>query len=310
MGRCHRLGRQCNPSEPIRRRKAQKSERAAPKIAQLEGRIDNLVTLLRNVGASSSASAELRSAIEQNAPKIISTDISSRSETISGLATNASNRSVPTAHPLIEGSSSADHATSTGSVSISTPMDSLDGRSEGGAASFRPQTEVEEEMCLELFRTAMLPRCPFIFVPPNMTVASLKSERPLFFMAICAVATPSRQEKAERADTLKRLIATQMVVESVSNMDLLFALLTFIAWSNEFLYSKSGFSRYMMLAMSVTYELRLNNPEKPSDWSAKRDRPSTAGVRTSEQIEVDERPKGGELERCRAVLGCFILSQR
>lgn len=313
--RCYRLKRQCEPSEPIRRRKAQKSQRAAPKIAQLEGRIDNLVTLLRNVGESSGASAELRGAIEQNASKS-STEIPSSSETTTAPATDAtharafSNLAAPMATSLRE-VSFADESSSPRSASISTPVDSSDANSDGApAATFRPQTEAEQEMCLELFRTGMLPRCPFIFVPPDISVALLKRERPLFFVAICAVAAPSRRERVERATVLKRLIATQMVVENASSMDLLFALLTHIAWSNDFLYDKTGLSRYMMLAMSVAYELRLNNPEKPSDWSAKRDKPAPAGSSTSGQSEVGERPKGEELERCRAILGCFILSQR
>lgn len=319
--RCYRLKRECDPSEPIRRRRAPKSQKSIPKFAQLEGRIDSLVTLLRNVGESSNASTELRSVLDSNASKTTSqllgahsesgTEVRSSCEPKSAPATNATSSVskssvVPMTTPPTDTSPIQDSSTS----SLSTPIGSLDTSPENVSATSRPQTEAEQEIRLELFRTGMLPRCPFVSLPPEISAASLRHSKPLFFKAICAVTAPSRQEKVERGNELKRLIAAQMVVENTSSMDILFALLTFVAWSNDFLYSKAGLSRYMMLAMSIVYDLRLHNPEKAGDWSMKKDKMLlSAGKITPSHCEVDEQLTGDLFGRCRAVLGCFVLSR-
>lgn len=300
--RCYRLNKQCEPSGHIRQRRAPRQPRSTPKIAQLEGRIDSLVTLLRNVGGSSGASAELRSALDQqNASQSSPSERSVDDPTLAASGIN----------PPTQESSVTD--SSPNSTSLLSAVEHSDSNYEAIPAHSRPPTETEQEMCLEPFRTSLLPRCPFIWISPGISAASLQRERPLFFKAICAVASPSRKEKAERTAELKRLIAVEMVVEDKSSMDLVFALLTFVAWSNEFLYRKSGLSRYMMLAMSVVYELRLNSPDKIGDWLVKEggEIPHGEGSKSTHGREyvADEGSQDDTLERCRAVLGCFILSQ-
>lgn len=313
--RCYRLKRQCEPSEPIRRRRAPRLHKPAPKIAQLEGRIDNLVTLLRTVGKSPNASAELRSVLEQDASTNAEQPSGTHHESGTGPKLREETISVPAlapatgATPPIEVSPANSCATPSASQSpsVETPVSNAE---DGSTASPYLQTETEQEMCLKLFRTGMVPRCPFICIPPDVSAASLKHDRPLFFKAICAVTAPSQKEKDARVNDLKRLIAAQMVVENKSTMELLLALLTFIAWGNEGVHTKTGLSRYMMLAMSVVYDLRLNNPDKhASRFLRKGNANPAAGDNTKHQCEVDERSKDDLLERCRAVLGCFILSQ-
>lgn len=325
LHRCHRLKRECEPSEPIRKRRAPTSHKPAPKIAQLEGRIDSLVTLLRSVGKSAGASVELRSVLEQNSPEIASqlSGTQNASGTASGRSgpsneansgpANDSSQAFSTLHasmatPPTEVSPTNDSPTST--TSLSPPVDNTDIIIEDvSAMSSHPQTELEKETCLELFRTHMLPRCPFTWIPPDTSAASLKHDRPLLYKAICAVTAPSRQERVQKGNHLKRLIAAHMVVENTSSIDLLLALLTFVAWSHEHLHSKAGPSRYMLLAMSIVYDLRLNNPDKPEYWFRKKDEMAQTEDSTNCRREIEERSKGERLERCRAVLGCFILSQ-
>lgn len=330
--RCHRLQKQCEPSEAIRRRKAPRPPRSGPKIAQLEGRIDSLVTLFRGVGEVSGMSAEVRRVLgEQNNTAGVAGGTEAHDDRSAGspLRRNLADEPALDALRPMDPPSPEQGRTHDAALPRAAPTTRSNGAPEvpaGGlpATSAIPTAaaDPDEERCLALFRTHMLPRCPFTHLPADVSAARVKRERPLFFQALCAVAASSRREREDRGQALKRVLAAHMVVDNVvGGMDLLFAILTFVAWSNEFCYKVSGMSRYVMLAMSLVYELGLNAPDKKParEWFKDRgmDKCKARVVLTAdddkEEEEEEEEPPHGEnvvvLERCRAVLGCFILSQ-
>lgn len=181
-------------------------------------------------------------------------------------------------------------------------LQSLHGKSEN--LSNRSEIPLEEsDALLDAFRNRMLPSCPFIHIPTNITSERLRRSRPFLFQAIMAVATPLTCDKLARGKELKKVLAQKALVENEYSIDLLLGLLTFIAWSADQLLNRWGtLSRLMMIALSLAYDMRLNKP-LPHNVHMVGQYLEDFDVR-GEAKELET----GHLEKHRAVLGCFILS--
>jgi hypothetical protein len=158
---------------------------------------------------------------------------------------------------------------------------------------------------LDRFVNHMLPCFPFISISPNITIQQLRRERPFLAEAIIAVATPSTQEKVARAERLKGHLTRSAVLENQSSIDMLLAILTYIAWSTDpFLQRGSNLSRMIMLAMSLVYDLQQGKPPPPDAWVIAK---ITPGLGNPERNPADSSTQG-ILEQQRAILACFFLS--
>jgi hypothetical protein len=158
---------------------------------------------------------------------------------------------------------------------------------------------------LDRFMNHMLPCFPFIYISPGTTVQQLRRDRPFLTGAIIAVATPSTQEKLDRAERLKCHLTRLTVLENQSNIDMLLGILTYIAWSTDpFLQRASNLSRMIMLAMSLVYDLQLGKKQPPEAHVIAS---MTPGLWNPERNTGDSSDQG-ILEQQRAVLACFVLS--
>lgn len=166
----------------------------------------------------------------------------------------------------------------------------------------------ELQDCLETFRTKMLPSCPFVRISTPVSVKSLKRDRPFLLQAIATVATPSTQKKIDRGRELHRILSQELVTENRSTIDLLLAVLTFVAWSYDQFLGKTGLSRLTSLAMSIVYDLALHNQDERDCNSLVRYpgfmKQDGAGQKVTDSLVPNE----FMLERSRAVLGCFLMS--
>ncbi|EED21432.1 tRNA processing endoribonuclease Trz1, putative [Talaromyces stipitatus ATCC 10500] len=269
--RCHRLRKDCQPSESARRRNAQKSQQSQEsdaRIAQLEGKVDILMSMLQATASSSSGSS----------PVDINRFITGGHDT-SNSTTSGSTLQGPT--PPTE----------------SFPTSSSD----------IPPKQAEE--CLEFFRTRMLPHFPFFNIPPDLTSWQLRVKRPVLFQAIVVVTTHSTQKKLSRAEDFKRLVFTSALVEVQSSIDLLLGILTYIAWSTDaFLGRANLLSRMMMLAISLVCDLRLFKPSSPDVQLIIR---LTQGYSEGDEEAASAASGGtlqSFLEQQKVVLACFVLS--
>lgn len=94
-----------------------------------------------------------------------------------------------------------------------------------------------------------------------------------------------------------------MILEDKPSIDLLLALLTFVAWSvDQFINKTANLSRFMQLAMSVVFDLCLN---KPAPYEGLK--PMFSLSRGYKGHDVNEEDMIS-LDTPRAVLGCFVLS--
>lgn len=166
----------------------------------------------------------------------------------------------------------------------------------------------QDEKSLAFFRTRMLPYFPFIHLPTDIGAHQLSRDRPFLFQAIVTVTTFSTRTRLVKAEELKRTLFTSAFSNVESNIDLLFGLLTYLAWgSDAFLGGADLASRLMMLAMSLVYDLRLFKPSPPD---IKLMMALTQG--RSDEFEhnpVDETSQSF-MEKQRALLACFVLSSK
>jgi hypothetical protein len=264
-------------------------------MAQLEGKLDTVLSLLQSV-ANSDSSAALHSLLNQ-------TGISSQ-ERLPLLGAG------PTPYSLSP--TSAAHSTDGAVVPTSTVGSPPLTSSSCSPASVHPThththepSAPEAERYLADFRSRMLPYLPFIHLAPDLTAEQLRQERPFFLRAVVAVSSTSIRHKVEYGKELKNMLAQHCLVENRSSLDLLLGLLTYIAWgSDQFLTKSETLSRLMMMAMSMVYDLGLNKPLPPDEHMIGPFVPDFQCPLRVTSLETGQ----PLLERQRAALACFLLS--
>ncbi|KAI1145568.1 hypothetical protein F4825DRAFT_443547 [Nemania diffusa] len=284
--RCHRLKKRCQPSDSTRSRVARKTAESDSRIAQLEGRIETLISAMQSIVSSSSGTAVHLSqllneeTVSSSTPSL--TDIQPNST-----HTNSSIGDQPTPASASDTAPAAPQNT----ISVSPSLSDI--------------SHIQAEKSLDFFRSRMLPSFPFINLTPDITAEQLRRNRPCLFRAILTVTTFSTQKKLALAEDLKRLLFTSALVGVQSSIDLLLGILTYLAWSTDaFLGRADLISRLMMLAISLVYDLRLFKPCQPD---VQLFMVITQGGCAYDQ-DTGEETVQGFMEKQRALLACFVLS--
>ncbi|KAI1306632.1 hypothetical protein F5Y03DRAFT_136079 [Xylaria venustula] len=279
--RCHRLKKRCQPSDSIRSRMARKAEESDSRIAQLESKIETLISAMHSIAGSSESSLNLNQSINEVNSSLLT----------SGL-TNIQ------ANPSRTNSIIADQPTPR---SDTAPQDTAP-----FSASLSGISQIEAEKSLNFFRQRMLPCFPFIGLPPSLTTEQLREKRPFLFQAILTVTTFSTQKRLELAEDLKRTLFTSTLVNVQSSIDLLLGLLTYLAWSTDIFLGRADLiSRLMVLAISLVYDLRLF---KPCQLDVKLFMTITQGGPYESDRDTGNETIQDFMEKQRALLACFILS--
>ncbi|KAI1739702.1 hypothetical protein F4680DRAFT_466227 [Xylaria scruposa] len=164
------------------------------------------------------------------------------------------------------------------------------------------------EVCLDSFRTRMLPHFPFIYLPQSLTAEELRHSRPLLIRAIVCVTWPSSEEREARALHMKRVLCEEAFLRQAHDgmnqstgtdpaLDLLLALMTYISWGWDHVRRRGSLSPLVMLCMSLVGEMRL-------------DRPALDDAHTVLPVSplTPDSPRRLSAEARRAALGCFVLS--
>ncbi|KAI1775396.1 hypothetical protein F4818DRAFT_48133 [Hypoxylon cercidicola] len=289
--RCHRLNKQCHPSDAIRRRTITKKPNSNARIAELESKLDGLISQLhsRNV-----LDADVT---QQQAPP----------EPFSQPAGTTSAHPQDVDDAADSESQDGDHTEDDDDVSTIR----WGGSPKAMTPSELPDLEVSEaeaETLLGTFRSRMLHHFAFVHLPPELTADQLRRNRPFLFRVVVCVASSSARGKVARSRELKRVICRAILEDesetSTDRMDLLLGLLTYIAWGWDHVLNRCSLSGLMMQAMSLACEMRL---DKPIPQGAQMVAHFTPGSNTWSGM-TDDTTTQGFLERQRAVLGCFVLS--
>ncbi|KAL4739342.1 hypothetical protein BDV11DRAFT_187807 [Aspergillus similis] len=270
--RCHRLNKECLPSDTYRRRHTKKAHHDAARFAQLEVRVNALVSLLQ--------SPALRDALGDGTLRV---DLAE--ESTEGTFDNASPCRLQT--PF--------------SQSPTQDVGSTPPRPPG---SLWDVTAEEAEGHVAKFRDKMLRFFAFLYLPSELSAHQLQQQQPLLFRAILTVTASSTEQRLLRGRELKQLIAQAAFVEAQAHMDLLLCVLTYAAWGYDQFFNKvASSSRLTQLAMSLVGALHLHKPLPRAAHSVPgevHDIPVTHPTNTETGQLM--------LEQARAVLGCFLLS--
>ncbi|KAI8626418.1 putative C6 transcription factor [Xylariaceae sp. FL1651] len=282
--RCQRLKKECQPSDSVRRRIGQRAEESDIRIAQLESKLETLLSAMQTIVNSSGSSVNLDQLLSEN-------NISSSTSNSTGILTNSTDTNSSISEELTPATETSPKAPQhTNPFSPSPPDISLS----------------QAEECFDFFRSRMLPCFPFIDLTPDITAWQLHQDRPFLFQAILTITTFSTQKKLARAEDLKRLLVSSALITVQSSIDLLLGLLTYLAWSTDaFLGGADLVSRLMMLAVSLVYDLRLFKPSQPDVQLLMT---ITQGGTREYDLNASEETVQSLMEKQRALLACFILS--
>lgn len=210
------------------RRRSNKRQ-ASSRTAQLEEKLEDLVTMLRN----------------QNALKPASTHQPASHNAGAGIPT-------PTNNSLSDGSPHGNNDIPDRPSPIGVPplregsrhpfADAVlqeaccDRRLEGAPMSSlipypdTPTSRLEAEDSLRLFRTKYLPTFPCVHLPPGLTAEQLREEKPFLWFSIMIITCQSSPRQLAMGDTMKRIVAEKLVMEHEKNMDILIGLIVFLGW--------------------------------------------------------------------------------
>ncbi|KAE8395520.1 putative C6 transcription factor [Aspergillus alliaceus] len=286
--RCLRLKKRCQPSESVRRSNAQTAEESAMRIARLEDKMDSLLSAMQ-------------SCIRPPGDSVLQPPNENRSPSSTSYTSGTLVSTTSTNVGFGEGTTFGTNSVATGSPHLSPLFLSH----QFPLYPSTPSPNQADEP-LNFFRSRMLPYFPFIDLTPDMTSQYLRQNRPFLLQAIHTVTIFSTEERLVQVEELKRLLFTSALLKVQSNIDLLLGLLTYIAWSTDaFLGRADLISRFMMLAISLVYDLRLF---KPSSTDVHLMMAITQGQADENSPSGNEKTPYDLLEKQRAVLACFVLS--
>ncbi|KAH7159860.1 hypothetical protein B0J13DRAFT_115092 [Dactylonectria estremocensis] len=246
--RCHRLGKNCQPMTTSRKRVAKKV--TASRTAQLEEKLDDLVSILRATQSSNQLTPP--SAPTSSFAASSSMALTSRLDSLAAAATSSTSQSLPS---LMSSSipNAFGHANSAEPASITSAAPDIN-----ETYQLPEPTPAEAEIYFSKFRE-WLKNFPFMILSPGTTAASLREERPFLWLAIMNITTMSAPQQLLMKERVREEVATRVIINHERTMDVLLGLITYLAWAT--MTSGPGtrpfIITYSQLAVAVTYDLSL-----------------------------------------------------
>lgn len=194
--RCQRLRKECRPSASVRKRTGRSS---TSKTAQLEAKLDSIVSLLQSSGGQTGLSPDWEYV-------------------------------TPTSQKPSPSQSGVNSYTSASIPSPPTPAASLGECSINDVCASLPISPETAEKTLAQFRTHNLKILPFVHIPPHISSQALRQEKPFLWLCIMAVLTPGNIQRESLFGKISTLIQRKLLVEVAPSMDMLLGLMTFISW--------------------------------------------------------------------------------
>ncbi|CZR62765.1 uncharacterized protein PAC_12662 [Phialocephala subalpina] len=267
--RCNRLGRDCVSQAPvIRKRKAGKTQRAqADRIAELEAKLDSLVSVL-GTSNSPSPNGESPIVIQSTSSRTPPDDVSASQPPDGDL------RFQPLA--VIRPPMST--------VTIPTDSDEL----------------------LDVFRRNLAQQVPFISVPAEVTAETLSGERPFLYRAIIASSSYyDSVRQTELSQEFVRQLTDSLLFRERGNLDMLQGLLVFITWYNALCHTRSQLTALVGIAFSLVVDLHLYMPLTTLE-NHERFLDEMKDIISSNQLTYTRRAPPTKDEK-RVILACFYL---
>lgn len=189
---------------------------AASKTAQLEAKLDSIVSLLQTSGSQSTIPTDWDSSVSVSASGSASGSVSKNTS--------------PESHPG-KGHGAPFHYAEIPSPAAtqSAPSPSTN-RIYDLACSLTISPETAEKT-LTQFRTENIKFLPFLYIPPHYTSSQFRQEKPFTWLCIMAVSYPGYHTKRDGlVAKITELIHTELLVDVSPSMDMLLGIITFICW--------------------------------------------------------------------------------
>ncbi|KAK3991501.1 hypothetical protein QBC44DRAFT_341065 [Cladorrhinum sp. PSN332] len=314
--RCYRLKKECVPSVSVRKRNGKRAH--VSRAAQLEAKIEDLVTLLQRQAAPGTSEVRFSSPAEL----LGGSSVASATPTLSGHSTTSQSgdspprpapvplvvlpRQMPDCSrdfrtgPVVAGTllgevfEPQDLRTHTVPQMVPPPVNS---------ASLPPcqymPNPLEAAESLVTFRKYMLIFLPFLHLPPSMREDKLREIYPFLWFSIMTVTCKNADKRVIMSEAIKKFIAQKMVVEHEKNLDLLLALLVILGWSHHYVRKERPILCVMAsLAKSLVYDLGLNKI------------PCEPYIAYCLKTPFNPPPREKTQDERRAVLACFLVTSQ
>lgn len=269
--RCLRLRKDCQPSASVRKKPGRKP---ISKTAQLQDKLDDLVTLLRSAAANSANGSSADALLQQ--ARSLSQVVSSGKSVSPGprdsiSATSTSNddfAATGPSQPASTSSCSNSRGQPPGNLDPHTtdyvppsPV-SVDALSQANSANNYGVSSLEAEECLQTFRTQKLPYLYLVHIPETTTAAQLRQEKPVLWLAIMVSCTKVVSRQQLLGEKFRAMIAQVVVVEHQRSLDILQGLACFLGWSTYHLrlIGKPFMTVYSHLLAAVVQDLYYDRP--------------------------------------------------
>ncbi|RFU28196.1 hypothetical protein B7463_g8144, partial [Scytalidium lignicola] len=295
--RCHRLNKDCTVLPPaVRQRKPRRTTR----VAQLEKKLDGIVSLLQ---ASQNVSQHPALAITDDQPGPLTPEKSPAEST--GLAQqqqdhhghglgvvqlqgneDIGNKNVPESPFTYLSNAPAPQRRSTYHCLLNYPSD-------------EPDNE-EGDRLIRIYQEELTAQFPFVILPPGVKAANLRQSNPFLYMTIVMAASYynlPRQTLFEKK--IVEYLSEHLLLRSLKSLDLLQGLLVFCSWYHYHCLYHPQLTTFIQLAVSLMADLGLNRSPNALD----RARFSSVKLPGRENVV-----KTRTSEERRAVLGCFYLT--
>ncbi|PWY84250.1 hypothetical protein BO83DRAFT_413736 [Aspergillus eucalypticola CBS 122712] len=164
-------------------------------------------------------------------------------------------------------------------------------------------TLLECEELLAKFRLHKMPLFPFVMIPTQMGIPTLRQQFPFLLLCIvtaCLEHKPSLQDRMEQE--VRRSIATRLMVNSERSLDLLLGLLVHVAWGYyHWPKYSSQTSMFLQMAAMIVGDLGLDKGDFKMQAS-----PVNSQVANQMEFNSDCWTSAAQ----RAFLGCYYLCSR
>ncbi|CEI68529.1 hypothetical protein FVEN_g5320 [Fusarium venenatum] len=246
--RCHRLGKPCQTMATSRKRVPKKS--TSSRTAQLEEKLEDLVTILR---AAQPSNGHLQPSNSGESSPLMNPSnmyhLTSRLESLATAAASSSSEPQPRSYPAPHSYGSK----STGDSHMYTSPSSI-----GEDTSSLPEPTPEEaEAYLAKFK-AWLEKFPCIVLPHDVTAAALRQERPFMWLCIMNITSMSVEQQMKMKDRVRQELATRVIINHERSMDCLQGIICYVTWaSTTSSPGKPFIVTFCQMAVLIAYELGL-----------------------------------------------------
>ncbi|OHF02992.1 hypothetical protein CORC01_01750 [Colletotrichum orchidophilum] len=306
--RCHRLGKSCQPSNPIRKRS---KKPPSSRTAQLEEKLDGLVTLLRQSGRPN-LSADLDVGANMSGGPV-------SSSSTTGAA--AAGRGQSPEMGDVRGGGGGDgfesaqhfHKGDRGDRGASLPTPTQTASPEGPGFGEELPSPDEAEALFEAFRGQNLQYLPFLNFKATMTAEELRAERPFLWICIMTVASRVSSQQLALGQRVRQILSQKLLVDNERSIDYLLGLLVILGWANHQLGNKPFMCLFCQIAIGLIFDLGLSRD--PLDnlnpflcWKAAQERSEREKTGAVGHMLYVKSQMPRTMEQRRAVVACYLIS--